>query len=192
QIVFTLATPLNMPARLRIRLVHQGGAVGQALGRFRLSVTSSERPQQIVEIPARLRPVLAMAPADRTEQQQTDLAAFYRTAAPLLKPARDRRAALAADIKALGVPTALVMRERASSDWPSALIRRRGNFMDAGDRVSAGTPEVLPPLRDDQVPNRLGLARWLVDEANPLTARVAVNRAWEQFFGRGLVETGDD
>jgi len=53
-------------------------------------------------------------------------------------------------------------------------------------------PSFLPGLPDDVMPNRLGLARWLVDRRNPLTPRVTVNRAWEQFFGRGLVETSED
>ena len=56
----------------------------------------------------------------------------------------------------------------------------------------AATPVALHPLRNDQPVNRLGLARWLVDENNPLVARVAVNRLWEQIFGRGLVETSED
>ena len=192
QIVFTLATPIAGPTRLQIRLKHQGGPVGQALGRFRLSVTSSSNPQRIVEIPAKLRPILAIAPHDRTEKQRTDLATFYRTVAPSLKPARERRADLAKELKALGIPSALVMRERTSYERPSAFVRRRGSFMDKREKVYAGVPEILQPLREDQMPNRLGLAYWLVDERNPLTARVAVNHAWEQFFGRGLVETSED
>ena len=84
------------------------------------------------------------------------------------------------------------MRERVGYERPSAYVRRRGSFMDKGERVYAGVPAALQPLPDDQMPNRLGLARWLVRPENPLTARVAVNRAWEQFFGRGIVETSED
>jgi hypothetical protein len=193
QIVFTLDRPLVAPAgQLRIRLKHQAAAVGQALGRFRLSATSSSTPERVLQIPAKLRPILAIPAAQRTEQQQKDLAASYRTVAPSLKRTRDRIVDLQKQLRALGIPTALVMRERTSYERPSAYVRRRGSFMDKGDVVYAGVPEVLHPFRDDQMPNRLGLARWLVDERNPLTARVVVNRAWEQFFGRGIVETSED
>jgi len=194
QIVFTLDRPLDTSAgvRLRIQLKHQGSVVGQALGRFRLSATSSSTPGRVVEIPAKLRPILAIAPADRTEQQRKDLAASHRTVAISLKPARDRVAELQKALRALNIPTALVMRERTAYERPSAYVRRRGSFMDKGQQVYAGVPEFLPPLGEDQMPNRLGLARWLVDEENPLTSRVAVNRAWEQLFGRGLVETSED
>jgi hypothetical protein len=201
QIVFTLDRPVvaaatvkaQTPAvKLRIRLNHQGTVVGQAIGRFRLSVTSGASPQRTVEIPARLRPILAIAPAARTEQQTKDLAAFHRTVAVSLKPARDRLSAVQKDLTALGIPTALVMREKPAYERPSTYVRRRGSFLDKADKVYAGVPALLHALRDDQMPNRLGLANWLVDEQNPLTARVAVNRAWEQLFGRGIVETSED
>ena len=194
QIVFTLEKPIvtTAGARLSIRLKHEGAAVGQALGRFRLSVTSSNTPERIVQVPARLRPILSIAAADRTDQQKKDLAAFYRTVAPSLKPERDRLVELQKELKALGIPSALVMRERTAYERPAAYIRRRGSFLDKGEQVYAAVPAVLPTLREDLMPNRLGLARWLVDDDNPLTARVGVNRAWEQFFGRGLVETSED
>src|SRR5262249_23269269 len=58
--------------------------------------------------------------------------------------------------------------------------------------VSVGTPAILPPMPKDAPRNRLGLAQWLVDRSQPLTARVIVNRFWQHYFGRGLVKTAND
>ena len=72
-------------------------------------------------------------------------------------------------------------------------ILRKGNFLDPGDRGRAGSACVAAMALPAGAPtNRLGLARWLVDRQNPLTARVAVNRFWAQIFGVGLVETEED
>ena len=68
----------------------------------------------------------------------------------------------------------------------------RGDFLTKGKEVTAGVPAVFPPLPTDQPTNRLALAKWLVDPANPLTARVTVNRFWERYFGTGLVKTSED
>jgi Protein of unknown function (DUF1553)/Protein of unknown function (DUF1549)/Planctomycete cytochrome C len=71
-------------------------------------------------------------------------------------------------------------------------VRVRGSFPRKGEQVTAGTPRSLPPMRRGWPINRLGLAYWLVDQANPLTARVVVNRYWGEFFGRALAETSED
>jgi len=74
-------------------------------------------------------------------------------------------------------------------------VHRRGNFLTKGDEVQATTPAFLPVLNagsQGRQPDRLALARWIVDPANPLTSRVAVNRFWQHLFGRGLVTTADD
>ena len=82
------------------------------------------------------------------------------------------------------------MQERAGFERPSTLLRNRGSFMSPGERVYAAVPAVLgAAAATSQPPNRLGLARWLVSDENPLTARVTVNRLWEALFGRGLVQT---
>jgi hypothetical protein len=68
----------------------------------------------------------------------------------------------------------------------------RGNFLDKGEAVEPGTPAIFNPMPEGAPHNRLGMARWLVDPRNPLTARVVVNRLWEQLFGTGLVQTSED
>lgn len=86
--------------------------------------------------------------------------------------------------------TAMVMDEMGTPRETFVLIR--GAYDKPGERVSAATPAILPPLPEGAPPNRLGLARWLVDPANPLTARVTVNRLWQAVFGVGLVSTSED
>ncbi|MGC1240795.1 MAG: DUF1553 domain-containing protein [Chryseosolibacter sp.] len=71
-------------------------------------------------------------------------------------------------------------------------IFERGNWLSKGDEVQPGVPASLNPFPDGEARNRLGFARWLFSKDNPLTARTAVNRFWEQIFGNGLVETLED
>src|SRR5262249_15206878 len=71
-------------------------------------------------------------------------------------------------------------------------LLNKGNFLDPGPKVQPGVPSAFHPLPPDLPKDRLGLARWLVDPENPLTARVAVNRIWARLFGIGLVETEED
>jgi cytochrome c553 len=71
-------------------------------------------------------------------------------------------------------------------------ILDRGEYLSPMEKVSFQPPEFLPPLPEGAPTNRLGLAQWLVAPENPLTSRVAVNRAWQHFFGAGIVKTAED
>ena len=88
-------------------------------------------------------------------------------------------------------PTTMVLRESAKPRKTHVLVK--GDFTRPAEEVTPGTPAVLHPFEPARdVPNRLDLARWIASEQNPLTARVMVNRVWQQYFGRGLVATDND
>ncbi len=97
---------------------------------------------------------------------------------------------LGKQLAAVKPTTTLVMKELPKPRDTHVLIR--GNHKNKGDKVESGVPAKWHPLKPDYPPNRLGLARWLVDEDNPLVGRVTMNRLWARYFGRGLVETGED
>lgn len=89
------------------------------------------------------------------------------------------------------VPTTMVMEEM--EDTPrETFVLARGDYRNKTEKVTPGVPSMLPPLPAGAPGNRLTLARWLVDPAHPLTARVAVNRYWQMYFGQGLVKTSED
>ena len=88
------------------------------------------------------------------------------------------------------VTTTLVMKERAKPR--PAYLLQRGRYEARAEQVERITPAALPPMDATLPSDRLGLARWLISPDHPLPARVAVNRFWQQIFGRGIVETSED
>lgn len=88
------------------------------------------------------------------------------------------------------IPSTMVMADMKDQRETRLLIR--GQYDKKGDKVERALPAWLPPLPEGAPLNRLGLAKWLVDPAHPLTARVTVNRFWQQFLGQGLVKTAED
>ncbi len=85
-----------------------------------------------------------------------------------------------------------VMAEQEAGLRRQSAVFVRGNWLEKGSEVSPGLPGIFSSLREEASADRLSFARWLVSPENPLTARAAVNRVWEQLFGLGLVETLED
>ena len=137
---------------------------------------------------------IAMIPADQRTVPQLDKLqhGFLNAAAPdglksvaaRLKQSRQERAQLITEM-----PTTMVMQE---SSPRTTRILSRGQFDQPRDEVEPGVPSALVTNNASLPDGRLGLARWLVSGEHPLTARVAVNRYWQMYFGEGLVETMED
>ena len=108
------------------------------------------------------------------------------------KPVKKQITALKKQIAAIKGVTTPIMRELPEGRRRKTHIQLRGNFLVTDKEVTAGVPSAFHPLPVGSQPDRLGLAKWLVDKNNPLTARVLVNRHWEQLFGIGIVETSED
>src|SRR5262245_25800008 len=143
------------------------------------------------KLPPEVLNTLGLSVVMRSEQNIKDLVEYYKKLESSRQefPVLDEIAKLRA-----GEPqftTTLVMQER--NDPRETHIHIRGDFLRHGARVEPGIPAVLPQLPADlKSPTRLDFARWLVDARNPLTPRVTMNRVWQKYFGRGIVETEND
>jgi len=178
--------------RITLRFQHGGpdahGRTNNFLGRFRLSITDSEK--QLQPLPAFIAEALNTLPAERTELQNNALFTFWRETDSKLA---DANAAI--DKAWSGYPegeTILNLAARKPEHHRETAILDRGNWQKPTTLVTPGVPAALHTLPPDAPLDRLTLARWLVDRRSPTAARVEVNRVWQAIFGIGLVETAED
>ena len=122
-----------------------------------------------------------------SERRQLEAYVRERVVSPEEKRLKELKQQLA-NIKGVTTP---ILRELPADRRRETRIHIRGNFLTKGQLVTANTPKAFPPV-ESLVPDRISMAKWLVSPANPLTARVVVNRYWEQLFGVGLVDTSED
>ncbi|MBK7998760.1 MAG: DUF1553 domain-containing protein [Verrucomicrobia bacterium] len=152
------------------------------------------KTEEVAKLASHANLLLAKIPADKRDDEQKSVLKDYfrRNAATNFIAAQERLAKLRKDKDDLmeAIPDTMVMDELEKPR--DTFIFVRGNFQSKGEKVTAGTPAVWPPLPTNQPTNRLALARWLVTTNQPLTARVTVNRYWGMLFGTGLVKTAND
>jgi hypothetical protein len=159
-----------------------------------LNAMASPIEAELFYLASRVRTAVAKSPDQLSDGERDALATVYTltlnpAVSPLTRQIRETDKALY-EIQSRSATT-LIMEERAGAQ-PVAHVLYRGQYDQMRDEVHANTPSVLPPMTQAMPRNRLGLAMWIVDPANPLTARVTVNRFWQEIFGTGMVKTVED
>lgn len=166
-------------------------------GFSQLAWEQQEKSREKSELPKEVLEAVKLDAGKRSPEQTKRLRDHYL--AHVYAPARETFDPLLKEIAALrkkredldkSIPATMISKEM---DKPrGAYILKRGEYDKRGDRVEPGVPAVLPSLPPSETTNRLDFARWLVSPDHPLTARVTVNRFWQQLFGTGLVKTSGD
>lgn len=178
--------------RLVVTLVQKGGDAA-TLRRFRVAATAEDHPSK-ADLPDAVLASLRVGSAQRSAAQREAIAAHHRSTDATWMARRlefDRHLASRPEKPSSKIQS---VKERLE-DRRDNYVHIRGEYQRRGETVRPGVPAVLHPLkvrRAGSEADRLDFARWLFDEANPLTPRVAANQVWQQLFGVGLVATSDD
>jgi len=175
--------------KLTVTLDQQYGTQ-HTLGRFRLAVTTAARPVRAELVPDEIPAIINLPVPERSEIQKTAPVTYFKTIDPEFLKLHQQ---LEAHAQLAPKPPGSLAQTVADLAQPRAThIHLRGDFLQQGDPTAPGVLEVLHPATLSQTPTRVDLAKWLVDPANPLTARVTVNHWWQSLWGRALVGTVDD
>jgi hypothetical protein len=154
---------------------------------------SAAEVAKVARVP-RVQSWLALAPAKRTAKQKDGLFDFWLTSRDQVYVERTKiLAGLNKEQEQIKErnPVTLIQQEKKDS-MPTAQVLFRGQYDKPKDKVIGAVPAVLHDMPKDAPTNRLGLAEWVMSRDNPLTARVTVNRMWQEIFGVGLVKTTED
>ena len=177
--------------RLQITIEQRSPHMRHLLGHFAFSTVDDPGTIERSRVPAQVLAILDTAATERSEGQSKKLAEWYRqnAAADLADERRQLAASEKAMVEMKPATSVPVLRELSKPrvSW----LQYRGSYLDKGDEVQPGTPSAFHPAPDGNL-NRLALAKWLVREDNPLTARVIANRYWESVFGRGIVLSSEE
>ena len=188
-LLLNLSEPIVADGELHITLTFERHFAA-SLGRLRWSVAAVNHELFARDLPVEIEALLAGPSSRRTREDWAELRMCYARTAPELAKAREPIDRLRGQRSSL--PATLVMSERDDGIRRPTFRHHRGEYLSPREQVEPG---VLQALRGNglvQPTDRLSFANWLVSDANPLVGRVAVNRAWQSFFGVGLVRTAGD
>jgi hypothetical protein len=177
---------LSEDSKLHIEMKHLYGG-GRNVGRPRFSL-STDGVKKSKADKNRLHELLAKE--KRNGKEEKELRGIFDQEHPKLLALQKKVEGLEKSLKKVTPPTTLVMVEM--DEKRDTHVMARGSYLSPKQKVEADVPQVLNDWNPKWPKNRLGLAKWLVDPENPLTARVVVNRWWGQFFGSGIVSTEED
>jgi len=170
-------------------VMHFGRHFSSSLGKFRLSLANDTKPISALELPPAYEQLLYLPDQEQTTEQRNILLTQFLLQSSELKEQSDRILALQEKPR---YQRAMVMQERPPQNPRPTHRHHRGEFLNPREEVTPEPLKFLHQFPDDQPRNRLGFARWIMSDDNPLTARVVANRQWDALFGQGLVATVDD
>ncbi len=189
--VFTTDQPFGFGGgtEIRVRLRHLYGTA-HAIGRFRFALSTTPGIGLVDDVSG----LVGIPASARTPEQKVRLRQhFLKTQAPEeFRRLWTRRSELLGEAERREKTRVMTMVMQDMPQPRTTHVLQRGQYDKPQEAVSAHVPSLFPPLPSDAAADRLALARWLVDPAHPLTARVAVNRYWQKYFGIGLVKTAED
>lgn len=175
--------------KVRFTLYHN--FPNKKIRRFRLSITDAETP--FPAIPQEALPILAKTVNDRSNEEEDIALGFFALHDPESRAEIDQIEDWKGQLQKMKpLTTVPILQTVQRGNQRETRVQFRGNYLDKGPVVDLGVPKIFHDFPQTENPSRLHLAEWLVDEDNPLTARVVVNRYWEALFGKGIVATSEE